>query len=335
MLRVPRRSLSFESLESKQLLAGDVTVSVVAGNLLIKGDEAGNHVAISQGTDANSFVIRGLEGTTVKMAGSSTPAPETGLVVTGIKGQVNVNMLGGNDAVDVTGAQFRRGLSVETGAGNDAVAMQNVSVGGFLSVITGDGDDSVQLGTTTTPTAAAAVNDSNASVKAGLEIDVVLGEGVDSAQLNSVSAPGAVFVGGGLGADTLGIHNVRTVSLVVNGGLGDGVDQIDVSQAKAVAAVITTGGGADRVGIVDASFTSLNIALGGGDDALSLQKVKSKVTVLAGGEGSGDSFTGAGENSLGLRVVTGFELPTDANTVTRPLPRLGNLLANLLGRIRA
>lgn len=335
MLRVPHRSLSFESLESKQLLAGDVTVSVVAGNLLIRGDEAANHVAISQGNDANSFVIRGLDGTNVTLAGSSTPAPETGLVVTGVRGRVNVNMLGGNDQVDVTGVKTRLGMSVETGGGNDTVTMQNVSVGGFLSVVTGDGDDTVQLGSAATSDAAAAVSDSTASVKAGLAIDLVLGDGVDSAQLNSVSAPGALFVGGGLGADTIGVHNVRSASLILNGGLGDGVDQIDVSQAKSIAAVITTGGGADRVGIVDSAFTSLNVALGGGDDSLSLQKVKSKVTVLAGGEGSGDTLTDAGENSLGLRVITGFELPTDANSVSRPLPRLADLLAILLGRIRA
>ena len=59
-------------------------------------------------------------------------------------------------------------------------------------------------------------------VKAGLAIDVVLGDGVDSAQLNSVSAPGAIFVGGGLGADVIGAHSVRAANLVLNGGLGDG-----------------------------------------------------------------------------------------------------------------
>src|SRR5262245_35512953 len=106
------RSLSFETLESKQMLAGDVTVSVVAGTMLVKGDDAGNHVQITQGDNGTSFIVKGLDGTTVKMNG--TTAPETGLVVTGVKG-VNVNMGSGPDIVDVAGVQIQRALSIETG----------------------------------------------------------------------------------------------------------------------------------------------------------------------------------------------------------------------------
>jgi hypothetical protein len=330
MIVPARRKLSFEGLESKQMLAGNVVVNLTGGNLFVTGDEAGNQISITAGTDANTFVIKGLEGTTVTLAGSSTPAPETGLVVTGVRGHVNVNLKEGADAVEASQAEFRRGLSIETGAGNDTVDVHDVKVGSFLSIVTGADDDNVDLGTAAAPTGLLA-SDAAASVKAGLAINVLLGDGVDNAQVNSVTAP-AVTVGGGLGADTIGVHGVRAVSLIARGGDGDAADTVDVSAAKALAAIIGTGAGADDVTIGSSEFTSLNVALGAGDDGLSLQGVKARVAVLTGGEGASDELTDAGDNSLKLRVVTGLEIPENANT-SRPLPRLGGLLSSLFARL--
>jgi hypothetical protein len=324
------RPLALESLELRQMLAGNVTVSLVGGNLFVAGDDESNQIAVTAGTEAGSFNVKGLNGTTVTMAGSSTPAPDTGLVVTGVRGHVSVRMADGDDAVEVSNAEFRRGLLVETGAGNDTVNVHDVKLGGFLNIVTGVDNDTVTVGTASTP-ATALVSDSAANVRAALAIDIFLGDGVDSAQVNSAAAP-AIIAGGGKGADTVGIHSIRTASLVVGGGDGSDVDQVDVTGAKAIAAVIGTGGGADRVGIVDSAFTSLNVAMGSGDDGLSLQKVKAKIAILAGGEGSADELTDAGENSLGIKVITGFEIPAGVNT-PRPLPRAGGLLANLLNRL--
>lgn len=329
MIVPARRKLSFEGLEAKQMLAGNVVVNLTGGNLFVTGDEAGNQISITAGTEANTFVVKGLEGTTVTMSGSSTPAPETGLVVAGVRGHVNVNLKEGADAVEVSQAEFRRGLSIETGAGNDTVDVHDVKVSTFLNIVTGAGDDDVDLGTAAPPTGLLA-SDTAASVKAGLAVNVLLGDGVDNSQLNSIAAP-AVTVGGGLGADTIGMHGVRAVSVIARGGDGDAVDIVDVSGAKAVAAVIGTGGGADDVNIASSEFTSLNVALGAGDDGLALQGVKARIAVLSGGQGASDEFTDAGDNTLKLRVVTGFELPENVNTA-RPLPRLGGLISSLLER---
>jgi hypothetical protein len=324
------RPLALESLEHRQMLAGNVTVSLVGGSMFVAGDDDSNQIAITAGTEAGSFNVRGLDGTTVTMAGSSTPAPDTGLVVTGVRGHVNVRMAAGDDAVEVSDIEHRRGLSIETGAGNDTVNVHDVKLGGFLNIATGIGDDAVTVGSASTP-AAALASDSAANVRAALAIDIFLGDGADSAQVNGAAAP-AIIAGGGSGADIVGVHSIRAASLVVRGGDGDGVDQVDVSGAKAIAAVIGTGGGADRVGIVDSAFTSLNVAMGSGDDALSLQKVKARISLLAGGEGSADQLTDAGENTLGIKVITGFEIPDGVNT-PRVLPRASGLLANLLNRL--
>ena len=334
MDRMLRRSLSFESLESKQLLAGDVVVSLVGGNLFIKGDDAANLIAISaNGTEANSFVIRGLEGTTVHIEGSTTPAPDTGLVVNGVRGGINVTMEGGDDEVQVSQVDIKRGLSIRTGAGNDVVTIHDARVRGVISVATGADDDAVEIGPADQLPDSPAVDSPNASVRAAL-IDVLLGEGGDTARVNSVLAQGAIVVGGGGGDDQLSLNNVRTTGVILNGGEGTGGDTINVVRVKAVVAVMAGGAGADHVSVVDSAFTSLNVALGSGDDTLSLQKVKAKVAFLAGGEGSADQYTDAGDNALDHRIVTGFELPDGVNTPIRPRPRLAQWLADVLGGLR-
>lgn len=370
MSRDLRKMLAYEQLEAKQMLAGDVMVSLVGGNLLVRGDDAANHVAISSGPTANSFIIRGLDGTAVKMG--DTTAPETGLVVNNVRGLVNVNMNAGDDVVEVSNATFRLGLSIETGAGNDTVLvgtaatttppttalaaagdanvnargalnvftgigndtvrMASVGVGGFLNIATLSGDDTVQLGESSTAPALAASSLSSASVRAGLAIGVALGDGVDSAQFNNVAAGGAIVAGGGAGADTIGMNVVRATSLLVSGGVGDAADVVNVTGAKAFLGVIGTGGGADQASIADSTFTALEVALGAGDDRLSLSGVKSKQAFLAGGEGTADELADAGNNTLGRLTVTGFEIPEGVN-VGRPA-RLGDLLANLLARLR-
>ncbi len=350
------------------MLAGDVTVSLVRGNLLIKGDDAANHIAISSGPAANSFVIRGLDGTAVKMNG--TAAPDTGLVVNNVRGLVNVNMNAGDDTVEVSNAKFNLALTIEmgagndtvlvgtaatapaplkaaaivgdanvnargainvfTGIGNDTVKMANVGVGGFLHIATLGGDDTVELGAAATPGLTAS-EISSASVRAGLAIEVVLGDGADNAQLNNVAAVGAITVGGGKGADTIGLHTVRTTFLNAIGGADDAADMVDVSGAKAIVGVISTGGGADQASIADSTFTALGAAMGAGDDRLSLSGVKSKQALLAGGEGTADELADAGNNTLGRLTITGFEIPEGVNVGRAP--RLDGLLAGLLSRL--
>ncbi len=326
------RSLSFESLESKQMLAGDVTVSVVAGTMVVKGDDAGNHVQITQGANGTSFIVKGLDGTTVKM--NDTTAPETGLVVTGVKG-IAVNMGSGEDTVDVAGVQIQRALTIETGGGADHVNITNTRAGAAITVLTGADNDTVQIGAVSTQTGLkAALSSSDANVRAGAALTVLLGDGDDSVSVDSASAIGAQTFLGGSGGDSFNLRNVRAASLVVEGGLGDGADTVNVSNAKAVAAVFAMGGGADSVNVGDSQFTSLNAAMGGGDDHLTLTNVKSKVTVLVGGEGSGDELTDGGGNSLGIKVVTGFEIPEGANTHNLPrIPGLPSGVASLLNRL--
>ncbi len=370
-----RRSMRFESLELRQLLAGDVVVSVVEGNLFIRGDELGNQIAVSSGDEPGSFVIRGLDGTNVKMAGSDEGAPESGLVVTGVRGHVHVNLDGGDDAVMIADAHFRRGLSINTGAGadlvrigappetpapagegdpapeeganvtvrgsllirtgadDDRVRIGSANVGGVIGVSTDGGNDSVLLGAEA-PVAEAADDvegdPDRPVIHAGASILVHLGEGADGAVLRDAVAT-VVGVDGGAGRDEIGLHDVHASYVGVRGGGGDAGDVIRLADVAARHAAIGTGAGEDRVSIVDSTFGSLAVSLGGGNDHLSIQAVSAARALLAGGPGDADELDDQGGNTFGHLVVTGFEIPDDANTARpRPLARAAGLLARLV-----
>ncbi|HYO26437.1 MAG TPA: hypothetical protein VEQ85_15960, partial [Lacipirellulaceae bacterium] len=236
MQEQPRRSLRFEPLEPKHLMAGNVTVTLTGVNLLVSGDDAANQIAITAGDAPDTLVVRGLQGTTVTLAGSTTPAPVTGLVVPNVRGHVRVETGGGNDEVSVTDLELRRRLSLQTGDGNDQVALQDVSVGGLLSIAAGAGNDTVRLGPQNAP-AGPLQSYADASVKSALAIDVLLGDGEDTATLASTAARGAVVVAGGMGADAFGFDSVRASVLAAIGGEGDGADTIQAAHARALAGV--------------------------------------------------------------------------------------------------
>ena len=81
-----RRRARIEALETRQLLAGDVMVGVVGGNLVVQGDELGNQVAITAGAEPGSYVVRGLDGTNIVQAsGEAGEGPAVHeVVVTGV-----------------------------------------------------------------------------------------------------------------------------------------------------------------------------------------------------------------------------------------------------------
>ena len=62
MRRRLSRSLRFEGLEQRAMLAGDVQISVAQNTLQISGDTEANHVII-EGGNGGSLTITGANGT--------------------------------------------------------------------------------------------------------------------------------------------------------------------------------------------------------------------------------------------------------------------------------
>ena len=70
-----RRAGRSKRLEPRQLLAGDVSVSVVGGNLVVEGDELGNGSLSRPVPSAGAlYRFRGLDGTNMVQS----PAPAEG-----------------------------------------------------------------------------------------------------------------------------------------------------------------------------------------------------------------------------------------------------------------
>jgi hypothetical protein len=162
------RRARIEALEPRQLLAGDVSVSVVEGNLIVEGDELENQVAITAGPEPGAYIVRGLDGTNIVQS----PAPAEGMppvsevVVTGVTGGARIGLGAGDDRLVLANVGFRGGVSVRMGEGNDGVAIGlrpvpmpnaqpaslppmdapgSVRIGGPLNIGTGEGNDRVQI----------------------------------------------------------------------------------------------------------------------------------------------------------------------------------------------
>ena len=159
-----RKSLGFESLEQKQLMAGDVAIGAHAGNLFVLGDPADNQIAITSTNQPGAIAVVGLADTTVTVGGH-THAPGMPAVIPGFGGNLITNL----------------------GAGNDLARVDNVAVPGKAVILMGAGDDNVAVG----------------QLVAGRGLHVNAGEGNDSVVVDGVRTPGHVSLLGGKGSDNL------------------------------------------------------------------------------------------------------------------------------------
>jgi hypothetical protein len=318
------RTLRIESLEQKQMLAGDVTVSVLNGVLTLQGDDLDNQVAVSAGETAGSFVIHGLDGTQL-ILGDAAGAAE--LVVEGVRRGLVANLGNGNDVLRINEASFRgnvainmgegddrvsigvapevseasltvdadaeldlpsvqigQSLLIRTGAGNDTVVINDTRGRGSLGVSTGEGDDTVRLGLASEGEEAELDDEVLVSFAHGVALD--LGAGADDLFVNQLRA-GVFHANGGAGADTMRINDVKTHVMNISGGRGEEADSVVLN---------------------DVATRLLTVHLGAGDDSLTLSGVKAQFALLQGGRGEADTLTLLGENLIRHRRVAGFEV---------------------------
>jgi hypothetical protein len=321
------RAARFESLEQRQLLAGDVLVNVVRGDLVIQGDAADNEIAITAGAEPGSYVVTGLNGTTVHQNGQD---PASDVTVTGVRRDVRIGMGEGNDSVSIEAARVRGDVLIRTGTGNDEVSVDDVGIGGRLAIGTDGGDDTVSLGSATeepepTPTGARGGDLEGAlRVRKGIHVD--LGTENDTLTLDQVATSIGVGVNAGSGDDSVSAEDASGVVFAVLG--GDGTDTISLADLRARHLGVHAGAGDDDVAIADSIFSTLGVALGAGDDTLSIGGNQARIAVLLGGTGE-DTLEEPSENEFRFEFVRGFEVPDDANGNT-PLPRF---LADLLDRL--
>ena len=283
-----RPRLRGERLEDKAMLAGDVTVEVVEGNLSIVGDELGNQIVLRAGDEPGQWIVRGMPdaaGVPTTVNGQSDP-----LVVEGVEDHIRINL----------------------GAGDDRLVVREGRVPGVLAINLGEGNDHLQLGqredSTPTPEESASVSvhdsedeseDDDPATRPVLSVgDGLLvrgGAGDDEIHLASVQVGGFTRVYAGLGNDIvrLGQPDVapaassENAAAITDDGANTGEDSAPAQVRVRGNMAIHLGEGNDRLGLWHTrAGHGLQVHGGLGDDQIGLHALHTPFLAVDAGEGS-------------------------------------------------
>jgi hypothetical protein len=135
-----KRTLRFEGLESRELMAGNVWAGVQGNSLRVSGGDGPETVQISQ-VGGGQYRVTGLHGTTINGRSS--------VIASGITGDIIVNGNGGDDFIFITGASNTSRMVAPNnvfaygGNGNDQIVVRNVNANGNVLVEGGTGNDAL------------------------------------------------------------------------------------------------------------------------------------------------------------------------------------------------
>ncbi len=252
-----RSSFDYQPLEPRQLLAGDVGISVRSGNLLVTGDNQSNLISIS--ADASGGIS--IEGNETLINGSSSAFQFDGNLK-----NVTLRMLGGDDQVTVAGLQLSKKLLLDLGRGNDRLQLANVS-GRDLTVSAGSGNDIIDIeALSTSRTTKITTNGGDdvlsvVSIMTGRDFRVFTGSGNDTFCVDSLEINGQLHLDLGRGDDELMFAGEMIANGKTNLHLGSGDDLLAMVPAtNGQSAVLNdrlkvfSGSGNDRVAL-DSSVT--------------------------------------------------------------------------------
>lgn len=313
-----KRQRSFESLESRWALAGNVSITyLTAGRVLLSGDNFANNIAIVAGAQPNEITITGLNDAATNTATTVGGAASQTISLNG-QVQLLVGLSGGNDQFSIAGTLSGISLMINGEDGNDQLSVgQYVAIGGTapggtinsnlnanIQIFGGNGNDTIFIGRLygTPANGYADVyiqgNDGNDTINAyNVFADVFsvdAGIGDDSVNLGYLTAKGEFTLDGGEGNDLLSIYASRTVGIANFYGRG-GIDflALDVNKFDGTTTA-DAGDGNDTllfsrsVGDVN-TVPSVYLRAGAGDDNVLIGKyyaVVNGATVLANGGSS-------------------------------------------------
>ena len=124
------RKLSYEQIEGRWMLAGNVVGSIVGdmgfSDLDLNGDHS-NAIVVSQ-VGANKFKVQGIA---TKINGSTTAKTFVSSDPSSPIAEINIRLPGGNNFVQVINLNIADAVSITTGSGRDVIQLINVKAGGF------------------------------------------------------------------------------------------------------------------------------------------------------------------------------------------------------------
>jgi hypothetical protein len=318
------RRLSFQRLEPRYALAGDVAVIVADGDLLVRGDSAGNELFIDLESNGDISIVTSL-GTTIN-GSSSFP-----IILPGFTGDINIELLAGDDRVVINQDYISdEGLPgsvfANLGSGDDDFVMIGpnggaglfgpIDVAGSVVVFGRDGNDNFHL---SGPQLDGDVlfyggdGDDDVFIEGHWQSDGIVGQmlldmstGDDTVLVRSTPM-GSLLVRDPIGVTTG--SQVRLEGLTVAGeiemflsihddnvevrGLGDRLSAQEVT--------IHTGNGDDQIEIEDLSIASLLLFTGEGNEGGGFYGVTITDLHASGGQVLVD--TGGGDNNVLLHLV--------------------------------
>ena len=224
---------SFEALEHRVLLSGDVLASVVHGNLNIRGDLLGNNLVVTPGVNAGEVVITsGADATTIN--GLSGP-----ITLHGVTGNVDIRMGAGDDILTMSNLSLLGKVSINGQKGANTLTLNNVQVANNLKILS-----------VTTATIA------DTTVGKDLQMNLT-GPGGENVALRSVTVQRNTKITTGKGPDILTIDDSTF----------HGAARLNTGQGADIIAIEAHG---DAMGPPTLFDGPVSISLGAGDDTLRL-----------------------------------------------------------------
>lgn len=232
MSRSTPRRLRLESLESRELMAGNVSVSLVNQEVQVTGDAKGNGVLISE-ISPNVYKITGL----VAAGSATTINGKSSITIRSPQDDLRVYMNGGNDVVAIgnaTGLMTVEDLTVDMGDGADYLELANLEVYDRFDTVylrmgreaTTDGKDNLEM--------------KNVTFRAS--VDITLGAGDDECEIRNTSVRDDLKVNGGSGKDEIELVSVTADEIYAWLGSGSD-DRLELEKTRARRLVADGGSG--------------------------------------------------------------------------------------------
>jgi len=260
------RNLFVEGLENRAMLAGNVTVAVSGGSLVITGDIAGNGVSVQQLDNGKYFVT----GFSVSGGNTTVNGSLAGKVVTGVTNDINVDLDGGNDVFVMSNRASRRAELAAQLSGGTAGPIQpspqapssNVDPGltrvpKNLSVATEDGADGVGM------TVRVGSNDLNGGAHVGGVANLKTGSGDDRVIVKNSTIFDDLLIDTAAGADNVDTSGSGTYDFLY-ATLGQGWDTFTSTNSWGYHSQIYGGNGNDTISVSNYNFTE-EVFLHGGE----------------------------------------------------------------------
>jgi hypothetical protein len=308
------RQLVAEPLERREMMAGDVSVSIAGGTLIVRGDAQANGIAITQ-LNADTYVVTGFNDAENAAVRTTVNGELTSQTFSGVRNDINIDMGDGNDIVlmdnrndtNLANARAITGvptLTIATSATARDFATTNpdrIDVQRNLLIRLGAGDDDASLAF-------------DASIgRSGGSVIIDGGAGHDDIDILTALARGSVTIRTGDGNDTVDIGTgAKKTDVGVRGhlfaDLGSGNDWLSAKRLITSSSLVNSGSGDDNITISRSTANSVtNIRTGSGNDSVSIENSTALSALIAIDSSGHDHFFDLGGNTIKSHTIIGYE----------------------------